>query len=60
MCAPVGLVSIGLGSPEDLLELDRDPQGRCVSPEDCLDEEWEDEELLPTAEDKDLSDGSAY
>jgi hypothetical protein len=60
MHAPVGLVSIGLGSPEDSLELGRDPQGRCFSPENCLDEEREDEELLPTTEDEDLSDGSTY
>jgi hypothetical protein len=54
-------LSSGLGSPKDLLESDRDCRERFFPPEDCLDDdEWEGEELLPTSEEEDSSDDSAY
>jgi hypothetical protein len=59
--AAVRNLSSGLGSPKDLLESDGDRRERFFPPEDCLDDnEWEGEELLPTAEEEDSSDDSAY
>ncbi len=61
LCAAVRNLSSGLSSPEDSLESDRDCRERFFPPEDCSDDnEWEGEELLPTTEEEDLSDDSAY